>query len=163
MHSFHKKHLGVGGNQGLFDWCLLEEQHCRAQAVHEVFGVRMWWALLTDASWKDKRQWTKTELQEIPYKHKKSCFYCEDVSALEQVAQRVCEVSVLRDIQNPSGHSPQQPALDDHALVNRRWSSQVPPSSSILWFSDWSFQFKKRLIWELLGSRNKNKGFSTIL
>ncbi|KAK4826406.1 LOW QUALITY PROTEIN: hypothetical protein QYF61_008693, partial [Mycteria americana] len=59
-----------------------------------------------------KKQWTQIEIQEIPFKHKK-LFYC----TLEQVAQRGCRVSVLRGIQNLTGHSPVQPALKSNKAV----------------------------------------------
>lgn len=37
----------------------------------------------------------QTGIQEIPFKHEKKNFYCEDSQALEQVAQRYDEVSIL--------------------------------------------------------------------
>ena len=48
---------------------------------------------------------------EIPLKHNKPLFYCEGGQTLEEVAWRGCGVSILGDIQNPSGHGPGQPAL----------------------------------------------------
>jgi len=38
-------------------------------------------------------------------------FHCESGQMLEQVAQRECEISILADVQNLTGHSPVQPAL----------------------------------------------------
>lgn len=47
-------------------------------------------------------------MQEIPLKHEKTFFYCEGSQTLQQVAQRACGVSVLGDIENVTGHSPDQ-------------------------------------------------------
>jgi len=51
-------------------------------------------------------------------KHRRCClnirkhfFYCESDQALAQLAQGGCEALTLRDIQNPTWHSPQQLAL----------------------------------------------------
>ncbi|KAK4824797.1 hypothetical protein QYF61_019465 [Mycteria americana] len=43
-------------------------------------------------------------------------FYCESGQTLEQTAQRGCGVSILADIQNPTRHTSEQPALADPAL-----------------------------------------------
>ena len=52
---------------------------------------------------------------------------------LEQTAQRGCRVSILGDIQNLTGHGPEQPAVTDPAL-SRGWTRQSPevlPASAI--------------------------------
>jgi len=54
-------------------------------------------------------------IQEMTFKCKKKAFYCTDDQALAQAAQRVCGVSILGDIQNPTGHSARQPALGSPA------------------------------------------------
>ena len=64
----------------------------------------------------DKKQWAQVETQEIPFKHKKTLFYCDGDQTLEQITQRGCGVFILGDIQNPAGHSPEQPALADPVL-----------------------------------------------
>lgn len=43
-------------------------------------------------------------------------FYCECGQILEQVTQRGYGVSTLREIQNLTGHNPEEPALSDPAL-----------------------------------------------
>jgi len=60
-------------------------------------------------------------VQEITYQYWKNpnILYCEGDQALAHVAQRGCGVSLLGDIQNLPGHSPEQPALGYPAL-NRR-------------------------------------------
>lgn len=47
--------------------------------------------------------------------------YLEDDQTLEMAAQRASGVSFLRDIQNLTGHSPEQPALVDPAGA-REWT-----------------------------------------
>ena len=61
-------------------------------------------------------------------------FYCEHHWALAQVAQRGCGVSLLGDIQKPSGHGPGQLALGGPAWagvlldqMTSRGPSQPPP------------------------------------
>ena len=56
--------------------------------------------------------------REIPLKYANQLFYCEGDRTLEQIAQRDCEVSLRGDTQNPTRHSPEQPALVDPALSN---------------------------------------------
>lgn len=57
------------------------------------------------------------ENQEIPFKQAKKCFYCEGDEIPEQGAQRGYGVSTAKDIQNLSGHSPEQQAVSDLALI----------------------------------------------
>lgn len=55
--------------------------------------------------------------------------YCEGGQILEQLAQRVCGVSILREIQNLRGHSPEEPALGDPALTcSPEMPSNLSPS-----------------------------------
>lgn len=42
----------------------------------------------------------------------------EGDQALKQVAQGVCVVSILGDIQNPTGHKPEQPSAADTGHLN---------------------------------------------
>lgn len=42
---------------------------------------------------------------------------CEGGHMLEQAAQRGCRLSIAGDIQNPTGNSPQLPALLDLELI----------------------------------------------
>lgn len=42
-------------------------------------------------------------------------FYCEDDQALPQIVQRGCGISILGDVQNPSGHRSGQAAQGDSA------------------------------------------------
>lgn len=39
-----------------------------------------------------------------------------DYQTLEQVAKRGCRASILEDIQDPDGHSPEHPAVGDPTL-----------------------------------------------
>ena len=48
---------------------------------------------------------------------RKKLLHFEGDRALEQAAQRGCGVFFSRDIQNPPGHDPVQPALGDPALA----------------------------------------------
>ena len=53
---------------------------------------------------------------------KRFFFYCEGSQRVAQVAQRGCGVSVCGDIQNPTGHSPERPAVGDSAWARGlRW------------------------------------------
>lgn len=52
-------------------------------------------------------------------------FSCKGDRTLEQVAQRECGVSILRDIQNSTGQGPEQLALGDPDL-RTRWSPDIP-------------------------------------
>ena len=52
----------------------------------------------------DQRQWAGTEIHKVPSEHQETLFYFEGDRALEQVAQGTCRVSILGDIQKPSGH-----------------------------------------------------------
>lgn len=59
----------------------------------------------------------QTENQEITFKHEKKTFYCEGKEIPEQVAQSCYGVSTATDIQNLTGHSPEQHAGSDSALI----------------------------------------------
>ncbi len=49
------------------------------------------------------RQWAQTGTQEVLSKHQEALLYCAGDGALEWVAHRSCEVSLLGDVQKPSG------------------------------------------------------------
>lgn len=57
------------------------------------------------------------EVQGILFKHKwTKLFYCKCDQTLGQVAQKSYGVSILADVQTPTGHNPGQAALMDPAL-----------------------------------------------
>ena len=74
-------------------------------------------ALFSGAQRQDKGQWAQSEAQEVPSEHEEELLHCEGVGALEQAAQGGCGVSFSRDIQDPPGQGPVQPAIGDLALV----------------------------------------------
>lgn len=94
------------------------------------------------ACWKDKRQWTQAGTREIltRYKFLKKNNSHESGQTPEHVPQRGCGISILREIQNPPGHSPEQPPPAEHALRRRldRRHPGVPSNhcSSIMLNSD---------------------------
>lgn len=47
---------------------------------------------------------------------RKKLFYYLSGQTLEQIAERGCEVSILADIQKPTGHGPKQTAVADAVL-----------------------------------------------
>lgn len=55
--------------------------------------------------WQKQRTQTPVE-QETPIKHKENLFLCEGVQTLEQVAQRSCGVSILRDTKKANWTQP---------------------------------------------------------
>ena len=61
----------------------------------------------------DKGQWAQTEAQEVPSEHEEELLYFKDDGALEQAAQRSCEVS----FSSPPGRDPVQPAVVGPALA----------------------------------------------
>lgn len=54
--------------------------------------------------------------REISFRYKEKLFSCEGGQTLPQFSQRGHGIPVLRDIQNPTGHRPEEPALGDPAL-----------------------------------------------
>lgn len=60
-------------------------------------------------------QWAQTKIQEIPSEHQETLFHCEGHWTLAQIAQNSGGVFVLGEIQKPSGHGPEEPALGGHA------------------------------------------------
>ena len=70
-------------------------------------------ALFSSVQWQDKGQWAQTEAQEVPSEHEEELLPSEGDGALEQAAQGVCGVSFSRDIQDPPGQGPLQPAVGD--------------------------------------------------
>jgi len=63
------------------------------------------------------RQGAQTEAQEVPLEHEEELLHSGGDGALEQGAQGGCGVSFSGDIQDPPGHGPVQPAVDDPALA----------------------------------------------
>lgn len=68
-----------------------------------------------------QEEWTQTVIQEILYKQtnkkKNHTFsYCEGGQTVPQTAKRGCGAFILGDPQNPTGHSPGQPARFERAL-----------------------------------------------
>ena len=74
-------------------------------------------ALFNGDQWQDKGQWAQTEAQEVPSEHEEELLPSEGDGALEQAAQGGCGVSFSRDIQDPPGRGPVQPAVGDPASV----------------------------------------------
>lgn len=54
------------------------------------------------------------------FKYEKMLSHYEDTHTLEQDIQKGCGVSILEDIQNPTGHIPGQPDLAAPALSRAR-------------------------------------------
>ena len=71
--------------------------------------------LFSGAQWQDKGQWAQTEAQEVPSEHEEELLPSEGDGALEQAAQGGCGVSFSRDIWDPPGQVPMQPAVGDPA------------------------------------------------
>ena len=98
--------------------------------------------LFSFAQRQDKGQWTQTEAEEVPADHKKELLPSEGDGALAQAAQGGCGVSFSRDIQDPPGQGPVQPALGDSfsggvGLDDPQRSPPTPTvlcGSVILWF-----------------------------
>ena len=67
-------------------------------------------ALFSGAQWQDQRKWAHTETQEAPSEHQGILSYCEGDRELAQAPQGGCGISILGDIQKPSGHDPVQAA-----------------------------------------------------
>ncbi|KAK4827437.1 hypothetical protein QYF61_017994 [Mycteria americana] len=64
-------------------------------------------------------QWAQTETQDISFQQKKQLSHFEGDRTVEQVVLRSCGISILGDIQNPTGHGPEQLALMEHSLSRR--------------------------------------------
>lgn len=64
----------------------------------------------------DRRQWARSEMEEIPFKENKISFHRECGEVLEQAVQRGCGVSTCGDVLVPAGCSPGQAALSVPAL-----------------------------------------------
>ncbi|KAK4813932.1 hypothetical protein QYF61_003002 [Mycteria americana] len=64
----------------------------------------------------DKRQWVQIKTWETLSEHKEKLLNCEGSWKLEQVARRICGVSILGDIQHLTGRDPGQPVPADPAL-----------------------------------------------
>lgn len=80
-----------------------------------------------------------TETQEIPFqKKKKPLFYCEVDQTLEQAVQKISRVSILGDVQNPTGHKVQvdliEPTLSRWVGLSNLQRSLT--TSAVLWVGD---------------------------
>lgn len=63
--------------RGRESWdCSLEKRKLRRTLP---VCMNTWWGSKEDsgAPWQDKSEWEQTEIQEIPFRHKKKLFYCE--------------------------------------------------------------------------------------
>lgn len=101
-----------------------------------------------------KRQWTQTEIQEILFKHKKApqtLFLHEDAQALAQVAQRGYGVSILADIQSPTGRGPENPAVAGPALS--RGLDQTTSRGA----------FPPQPVWDSLNIKHKDSNLPAVL
>jgi len=98
--------------------------------------------VFSGARWKDNWQWARIEIQINSLKHKKQLFYYGSSQTLEQVATRSCGVSIHEDIQNLTGHSPEQSALADpvwaealdETVSRDAFQPQLFCDSVILWY-----------------------------
>lgn len=62
---------------------------------------------------------TEAEIEEIPFKQKKKKYFFfnhRGAEALDQIDKRSCAVFILKDIQGPTRHGPEQPAVAYLAL-----------------------------------------------
>ena len=75
--------------------------------------------LFSSAQRQDRRQQAQTEAQEVPSEYEEELLPSECDGALEQAAQGGCGVSFSRDIQDPPGQDPVQPAVCDPASAGR--------------------------------------------
>lgn len=63
-------------------------------------------ALFSSAQWQEKRQWAKTETQEVLSEHKKTLYHHKSGWELTLFDQRGCEVSLPGGIQKLSECGP---------------------------------------------------------
>ena len=86
-------------------------------------GLRGWvsrgWGqtLFSGAQQQDKGQRAQTEAKEVLSECEEELLPSEGDGALEQAAQGGCGVSFSRNIQDPPGQGPVQPAVGDPALA----------------------------------------------
>lgn len=67
----------------------------------------MWsWTLLSGVQGQDKTKQTQTEIQEIPFSHKKNLFHSKHGQTLKHLDQGGCGVSILGGTQNSTGQGP---------------------------------------------------------
>lgn len=105
--------------------------------------------LVSDTLWKDKRQWTKIEIQEIPYKNKKEILL---LWRLFSVAHAVSGVSILEILKTQL-----DTALNNLLYLSLLWATRLDKMISrgaflpqFCVFSDWPVLLSKWLNWELL-------------
>jgi len=91
-------------------------------------------ALFSGAQRQDKGQRAQTEAQEVPAEQEEELLPSEGDGALAQAAQGGCGVSFSRDIQDPPGQGPVQPALGDPALAGGWTPQRSLPTPTILSF-----------------------------
>lgn len=97
------------------------------------------WTLLSGVLQTDRRLWAQTEMEEIPFKHRKNIFCPEDCQTLQHVAYRGCGVLIVGDTKNLPGHCPEQRGLVDLALSSGVGLAEVQrclPTSVFLQFCD---------------------------
>ena len=102
---------------------------------------------------------------DIPSEHKENLLYCEGDWAVAQVAQRGCGVFIPGDAEKPSGHGPEEPAVDGLAWAGAARPDDLQrslPTSTNLWFcekSSWvygDFLLKYQLFFGLFLSLDKS-------
>lgn len=86
-------------------------------------GLITWWEDIkkmepdySQYSTRKRGNGAQTAIQEIQFKHKKTLFYYESDWIMEQVAQKCCGISIIADVKNSTGLSPELSALFDTAF-----------------------------------------------
>lgn len=99
--------------------------------------MQVWWSqtLLTGTQWQSKRQHAQTEIETLLKQKKKFFFFQhEGGQVLGNIAQGGCRVSILREVQNMTGHDPRH---CPNSTLSRKVvpdSFQTPlPTSAVLW------------------------------
>lgn len=54
----------------------------------------------SDAQWQEEGQWAQTEVQKVPFKHKKACFFFFNSEDVQTFSRKGCAVFIHEDIQN---------------------------------------------------------------
>lgn len=114
-------------------------------------------ALFNGAWWLDQRQWARTEAQGFLDIRKQ----CEGNHALAHGAQSSCGISIVEDLQKPSG-CPGQPPLGEPSWAEELdwttfrcpcqpqplWSNEQDKNLSLIYDSAWGFVHRVRHAWE---------------